>query len=293
MKRAVCLSWLLALAGLSACTYHVRESNVVIPRVGPAVDMAVLRERLPDYRIEEKRIAAEGADLYSLRFLRKDAVATVLYFGGNGYTVAKFAPHSAQAYAGVPVNFVLVDHRGYGGSTGTASLDALLADAVQVYDDLRGDAGLHGLPLVVHGHSLGSFMAGNVAARRKLDGLVLEGSVTTSEEWTAYLRSRQKWWARALVWRVVPEGALAGKGNRDVAAALDEPALFVAGEDDVTAPPRFAHALFDSAPLPGDRKRLLTVPGHDHMNAAQSPQFRDALAAFIAAIAAQTQAPAG
>lgn len=281
-KIARCLSLLLAIAGLSACTWHVREDNVVIPRATAAADLTALRAQLPRYRIEEARIAtADGAQLYSLRFLRDDAVATVLYFGGNGYTVAKWAGRTAKSYERTPVNFVLVDHRGYGASTGTASLDALMADAVSVYDGLRKDPELNALPLVVHGHSLGSFMAGRVAAERALDGLILESSVTSSEAWAEHLRSRQKWWARAVVRRVAPEGSLAGKGNRDVAAALDEPVLFVVGENDDTTPPKFARELFETAPQPVGRKRLLMVPGANHLNASDSQQFRDALTAFV------------
>lgn len=270
---------------LSACTWRIRESNLIIPRVAPTADMAALRARFPQYGIEERRIASHGAELYSLRFLRPDAVATVLYFGGNGYVVSDFAWYSEKAYDGVPVNFVLVDHRGYGASTGTPSIATLMDDAVAVYDQLHDDAELHGLPLVVHGHSLGSFMAGHVAAERRLDGLVLEGSVTTSEDWAVWLRSQQKLWARMLVRRVVPDATLAGKGNRDVALALDEPALFVAGENDGVTPPKFARALYDLDPMPAARKRLLIVPGHNHMNASDSAEFRSALADFVASIA--------
>lgn len=293
MMRSVFRSWpWLAALALSACTFHVRESNIVVPREAPPADLATLRGEFPQYRIQARRIAmADGAQLYSLRFLRPDAVATVLYFGGNGYVVSRFAPYSAKTYADTPVNFVLVDHRGYGASTGTASIEALFSDAVAVYDGLRQDPDLHGLPLLVHGHSLGSFMAGQVAAERKLDGLVLEASATTSEEWTAYLRSQQGPWVRMLVRQIVPDGNLAGLGNLDVAAALDEPALFVVGEDDETVPPRFSRALYAADPMPADRKRLLVVPGHGHGNASDSPEFRSALAQFVAQVVRDRQPP--
>lgn len=284
MPRPILRCTLLAgiLLSLSACTYRVREANIIIPRVAPAVDVAVLQAQFPQYRIEERRIAAaDGAQLYSLRFLRPDAVATVLYFGGNGYTISRFAPFSAKMYTGTPVDFVLVDHRGYGASSGTASVAALMDDAVTVYDGLRSDAELHGLPLIVHGHSLGSFMAGHVAAERKLDGLILEASATTSEDWTAYLRTQQKAWVRMLVRRVVPDGGLAGLGNLSVAKALDEPTLFVVGKDDDTVPPRFAEALYAADPMPAGSKRLLEVPDRNHTNAADSPEFRAALADLV------------
>ena len=103
----------MAIASLTACTYRVRDSNVVIPRVAPSADIDAFRQQLPQYHIDQSRIATpDGAELYSMRFLRSDAVATVLYFGGNGYTLARLAPHTVKTYMDARVNVVLVDHRG-------------------------------------------------------------------------------------------------------------------------------------------------------------------------------------
>lgn len=283
----------VVIACMSACTYQVRESNVVIARKASTADIDALRKQFPNYRIDQKYIVAQdGSELYSLRFLRSDAVATVLYFGGNGYTLAKWAPITARAYKEAPVNFVLVDHRGYGASTGTPTLDALMSDALRIYDGLVSDSEMNGLPLIVHGHSLGSFMAGHVAASRRVAGLILESSVTTTEDWTAHLRSKQSAWIRALIWRVKPDDSLAGKGNLGIASALDESVLFVVGANDDVTPPRFSRELFDAVPLSLDRKHLLIVPDKSHMNAWDSPEFRTALSAFVTQVVGeQGQSP--
>ncbi len=278
--------WLLvAIVSLNACTYRVRESNVIIPRVVPSADLLAFRQQIPQYRIDHSHIATDdGAKLYSLRFLRSDAVATILYFGGNGYTLAKSAPVTAHKYVGAPVNLVLVDHRGYGGSTGTPTMDNLMSDAIIAYDHTSDDPELGKLPLIVHGHSLGSFMAGHVAANRLLAGVILESSVTSTEEWTKHLRSKQSAWIRLLVRRVVPDGELAGKGNYGVISGLDEPVLFVVGENDDVTPPRFSKTLFDATPMDEGEKHLLIVPEGNHMNASDSPEFRAALSAFVALV---------
>lgn len=280
--------WLLiAVASATACTYHVRESNVVIARAAPAADIDALRKQLPNYIINQVRVTTpDGAELYSVRFLRSDAVATVLYFGGNGYTLARLAPTTMSIYRDAPVNIVLVDHRGYGGSTGVPTIDQLMSDAILMYEHTLNDAELMKVPLIVHGHSLGSFMAGHVAANRRLAGVVLESSVTSTEEWTAHLRSNQSGWIRLLVRRVVPEGRLAGQGNRDVASGLDDPVLFVVGADDDVTPPRFSQELFDSTPMLDGSKQLLIVPGKNHLNASDSPEFRAAFSMFVAKVAA-------
>lgn len=279
------LPLLLSALALAGCTFNVKESNIVFGRAAPVPDIALLRGANPGYRIEEERVrTGDGEELYSLRFMREDAIATVLYFGGNGYRVAQSGGRTTGVYRELPVNLVLVDHRGYGGSTGSASLSALMSDAVDVYDAVRADSSLGNLPVVVHGHSLGSFMAGGLADRRTLDALVLESTVTTAEAWTAYLRSQQSWWIRAVVWRVRPGETLRGLGNSGPVSRLDEPVLFIVGEDDDVTPPMFSRELYEMASVPAGDRRLLVVPGRDHTNAADSPDFKAAITAVLGRI---------
>src|SRR5690554_128268 len=276
------LPLLLAALLLAGCTFNVKESNIVFGGSVLVPDIAQMREANPGYRVEERRIrTGDGEELFSLRFIREDAVATVLYFGGNGYTIARQGGRTSGAYRDLPVNLVLVDHRGYGGSTGSASLPALMSDAVEVHDAVRADPTLGGLPLVVHGHSLGSFMAGAVADRRTLDGLVLESTVTTAEAWTAHLRSQQPWWIRAVVWRVRPGETLRGLGNAGPVSRLDEPVLFVVGEDDDVTPPKFSRELHEAVPVPPDRRQLLVASGRGHADATDTPEFRTAVAVLL------------
>lgn len=285
---ARCTAVALMAAALAGCTYRIRESNLVIPRVAPPADLAALRTAHPRLSFEAGSIeAAGGARLYTLAIRRPDAVATVLYFGGNGYTIGQSASRTQALYAELPVDLVLVDHRGYGASTGTPTIDLLMDDADLAYRTVRDDARFAGRPLIVHGHSLGSFMAGHVAAGHRLDGLVLEATAPTAEAWAAQLRSLQKPWIRAVVWRVKPTGALAGRGNASVAPKLDEPVIYVVGDRDTVTPPRFARELFDATPLPADGKALVVVPGATHLQAAASPEFRAAFSAMLARIPAQ------
>lgn len=288
------LALLPLLLALAACTYRVHESNIVIPRVAGAADIAALHREFPAYTIEERRIAAaDGVPLYGVVFRRPDAVATVVYFGGNGYTVAGWGSRTARVHLRHPVNLAIVDHRGYGASAGTPGIDSLFADALSVHDHVRDDAALGRVPVVLHGHSLGSFMAGHAAAHRRLGGLVLEGSVGRVEDWTTHLRSRQPLWQRMLVWRVVPAGALAGRGNAAHAAILDEPVIYLVGENDHVTPPAFSRALHDATPLPAGEKQLVVAARAGHMSAAESPEFADAFEALLRRISAPTDGTAG
>lgn len=275
-----CLGLLvLAASWLAGCTHRFEEGHLLRPQPAPATDLAALSEQYPGYRFEESRLPVAGqASLYLLQLHRDDARATVLYFGGNGYRIGLHAGHSLRAYQDVPVNLVLVDHRGYGGSTGVPTIAALKDDALAAYDHLHAEAMRTGQPLLVHGQSLGSFLAGHVADARTLDALVLESSVTTAEDWTAAMRARAGFWTRLMVRRIEVDTPLRGAGNLDVARRLDEPVLVVVGADDLTTAPAFSQALYDAAPLAAADKRLLVVPERGHNNATHSEAFAGQMA---------------
>lgn len=283
MLRARELAALTVIAlALAGCTYHINERNLVIPRAAPTADIEALRAARPGVSFDERWIdRPDGARLYMLTAYRPDAVATVLYFGGNGYAIGRNAASTLSMYAGLPVDVALVDHRGYGGSTGTPTLDNLMDDADAAYRALRADPRVAARPLLVHGHSLGSFMAGHVAAVEHVDGVVLEATAPTAEAWAAQLRSLQKPWVRAVVWRVKPTGALVGRGNASVAPKLDEPVLYLVGANDTITPPRFARELYDATPVAAADKQLVVVAGATHMTAAASPEFRAAFATLL------------
>lgn len=269
---------LLVVLALGACTHEIDESMLLYPHRGVAVDVGALAGQFPSHEVRREWITApDGTRLQALRFERPDAVAAVLYFGGNGYTIGNFAAATAEAYRGLPVDLVLVDHRGYGGSGGRAGVEALLDDALVVHRHAAERARDRGLPLVVHGHSLGSFLAGHVAAAHRLDGLVLESSVTTIEDWGGHFQSMQPWWMRLAVRRVEPAPALRGRGNAALMDRLDEPVLFLVGADDALTPARFTRALYAGARLPERCKRLVVVPGKGHDGATQSREFREAM----------------
>lgn len=267
---------LLVVLALGACTHQIDESMLLFPHRGAVLDVGALAERFPAYEVRLEWITAgDGTRLQVLHFERADAVAVVLYFGGNGYTIGNFASATAGAYRGLPVDLVLVDHRGYGGSGGRASVEALLDDALVVHRHAAERARERGLPLLVHGHSLGSFLAGHVAAAHRLDGLVLESSVTTVEDWGGHFQTMQPWWIRLAVRGVEPAPALRGRGNAGLMDRLDEPVLLVVGDEDALTPARFTRELYARARLPERCKRMVVVPGKGHDGATQSWEFRE------------------
>jgi alpha-beta hydrolase superfamily lysophospholipase len=114
-----------------------------------------------------------------------EARGTVLWLHGMAEHGARYAP-LAEALNAQGWHLYVPDHRGHGASVAEQELRGHFADQ-QGWDTVIGDVTLlintlrkqhPGLPLVLGGHSMGSFIALSVAERlgHQLDGLILCGS---------------------------------------------------------------------------------------------------------------------
>ena len=97
----------------------------------------------------------------------RDSSQALLYFGGNAEDVSVALPQFAAAFPGHAV--YVMHYRGYGGSTGSPSEQALVADALTLYDQLQTQHSA----ITVIGRSLGAGVAVQLAAQRKVAQLLL------------------------------------------------------------------------------------------------------------------------
>lgn len=276
MKRL----WLGAAALFlsSGCAVTVDESSLVHPVKAGALDPAALTGAGARYTPEQHWIARpDGARLHAVLLRQPGAKATILYFGGNGYAIGRFGSWSAGVFAPLGADLMIVDHRGYGLSTGTPGIATGEADGLAAFDYLRR---LGGGPIVVHGHSMGSFIAGHVAANRDAAAAVLESSATTTEEWVA---SRTGGVTGKLL-RVRIDDALKGRGNAQNVTRIQEPLLILVGGMDKTTPPILSQRLYQASPLPPDRKWLVLVPQAGHEKVMEGRVTHAAYARLLAGI---------
>ena len=156
-----------------------------------------------------------------------------MFFGGNGF----FLVHSVgyiQTLTAYPVNVFMFDCRGYGRSEGAPSVEKLKRDALDVLDYVRTNLGVAPDRLVIHGHSIGTFMALYAAQERTAAGVVLENPLTTTEEWADHLIP----WYLRLFLSLEPAEALQSEDNRARVKGLEAPLLVAGGADDVVTDPR-------------------------------------------------------
>lgn len=97
----------------------------------------------------------------------RESSQALRYFGGNAEDVSVAMPEFAAAFPGHAI--YLMHYRGYGGSSGKPSEQALVADALALFDKLQSKHSA----ITVIGRSLGSGVAVQLAAQRNVAQLML------------------------------------------------------------------------------------------------------------------------
>lgn len=218
----------------------------------------------------------DGVELYAWHITREPASKTVLYFGGQGFHLVLAREFVEDMLARVPVNLFLVDYRGYGRSGGKPSVAGLKADALQVYDRLAQNVDAD--EIVVHGHSMGSFVASYVAAERGVAGLVLESPVTEVEGWTKALVPG----LLRLFLKFDVDPALAAESNVARVGEVVSPTLFFVGSDDPITPPALAMELAEASAAKD--KKLVLIEGGNHNDLSGFEPFVASYADWVAAL---------
>ncbi|WP_412068995.1 alpha/beta hydrolase [Rubrivirga sp. IMCC43871] len=275
----------LALAASGCVTVAVGPEHVLHPRLdtdtsAPALDAAAVVNAVPGATVEPFDVATDSAVLAGWRVRHAapdDARPTVLYFGGNGFRISQLGLKKLVPLLRTGVDVVLIDHRGHGRSTGEASTHALKADALATFDAVAALVGPE--RVIVHGHSLGSFLASHVGAERATAGVVLENSATTTADYAA---SRFDLYPvfRPFV-RLEVSDALADEGSLAPVRRIDEPLLILAGALDARIPAWMSEELYAASPLAPGRKRLVVFETAGHNRVPFHPDFAAVYRAFV------------
>ncbi len=216
-------------------------------------------------------IPVSGGEAVGARFhegKRKGPV--ILFFHGNGEIAADY-DDLAPVYTTLGINFMIADYRGYGRSTGTPTVSAMLRDACDVFlyfRDWLSKSGFTG-PFAVMGRSLGSAPALEtaVAFQDRVDGLIIESGF-----------ARIIPLLRLIGVAPIPPGITEREDRLTLErmSAFRKPTLVIHAEYDHIIPFSDGEALF--AACPSEWKRFLKVPGANH-NDIFLKGFRSYLAA--------------
>ena len=235
---------LLAAVYLAACGYlFVFQRDYVFKPSGTLA--APAEEGLPGVEVITLS-AKDGTELTGWHQAAKPSLPTVLYFHGNAGNVSERSDRFRQI-VGSGFGFLAMSYRGYAGSGGSPNETALVSDGIEAFDWLaeRSDS------IVIHGESLGTGVAVEVAAARQPRALILEAPFTAALDIAA---ATYPW---------VPVGWLMRDPflSREHITQVHAPVLIIHGTADAVIPVEEGERLFAVAKEP---KELLVVEGATH-----------------------------
>jgi fermentation-respiration switch protein FrsA (DUF1100 family) len=183
------------------------------------------------------------------------ASKTGLFFHGNGYTLEYMLDSEIPALRGLGLNLLLVDYRGYGGSSPIRPNEStIFQDADAAFAHLTERRQIPAGKIVAVGRSIGSGPAVYLAERHAaIGGLILESPFTSIHDaarGVSYLR-------------IFPLSLMLRThfNNLSRIGSVRAPVFIATGSADTLTPPAMAERLFARANQP---KHLLIVPRADH-----------------------------
>ena len=182
--------------------------------------------------------------------------ANILFFHGNGEIVADYDA-LGPVYNQMGANFIAVDYRGYGRSTGIPTVTAMMRDCHLIFEFVQNWLKQNHFagPIILMGRSLGSASVLELAAAcgDSADGLVVESGFAYAAPLLRLLGIDLE----ALGFREEN-----GFGNIAKIKIYNKPTLIIHAEFDHIIPFSDGEALYDASPSPD--KAFLKIPGANH-----------------------------
>jgi len=251
--------------------------------VAVTVVVWLMQERLLFYpqSLLGKAVAPPGWSLETVRHTAHDGVVLagvlakppgakaplVIYYGGNAEEVTAYAGLAAETYGERAVLFM--NYRGYGESGGKPGERALVADALELYDWASRRPDIDPAHIALHGRSLGTGVAVQVAAARPAACVVLTSPFDSARE---VARRIYPWLPVGLLLRHPFDSAA-------LAPRISQPALFLMGDADDLIPMAHSERL---ASLWGGNAQRVVLAGFGHNDLSVTPRYTAAIREFLA-----------
>lgn len=200
---------------------------------------------------------------------RPGASLVTLFLHGNAgnltYRVANF-----ESIPAAGSSLLMIDYRGYGRSSGWPTEKGLYRDADASYDYLL-KRGYPAGRIVLHGESLGTAVAVDLAARRPCAGVILQAPFTSAHELAGTVLPVL---GPLLMWSFDTKAKI---------GLLHAPIFIIHGDRDELMPQRMGRALFAIAPEP----RIfwsVTGAGHNDLVETAGAEYTRRLREFYASL---------
>ncbi|WP_339507869.1 MULTISPECIES: alpha/beta hydrolase [unclassified Pseudomonas] len=228
---------------LCAALFFFQRSLIYFPQP-PAIESA-------DSRL---KLSMPDADIWVATRERVGPRA-LIYFGGNAEDVSRNLPAFAEAFPDYALFFL--HYRGFGGSGGSPSEEAIAEDALALFDQVSA----RHPQIAVVGRSLGSGVAVRLASERPAAQLILVTPYNSLEE----IAARQYPWV-PVKW-LLKDRFESGK----YAAHIRVPTLLLAASDDEVIPRASTERLLGY--FPKGVAVLKVVPDSGHNSISERRQY--------------------
>ena len=250
---------LVLAIGFPLLMYLVQDRLIFLPRPLPDAQRAAIANPPVESRFIQ---AADGTRLHAWHVRNAPDTRLMIYFGGNAEEVSWMLHEAGNRMPGM--SWLLVDYRGYGSSGGSPSEAALVADAVQWYDELNKTY----KTIHLFGRSLGSGVAVQLAAQRPVAGVILvapfDSMVEVGRHHYPFLPVR--WLLRHRF------------DSAAVAPKIQAPLLCVVAARDEIVPAARAKGLYDAW---GGPKRWVALEGAGHNSTDDNANYWPSILAFL------------
>lgn len=246
---------------ICAYLYVGQESLIFFPRPNDA-------QLLQQHAASRVEIPTSGATLEGWWIDNPQATtpAVILYFGGNAEDVLYTATTAPNFNAR---QMLVVNWRGYGGSTGKPGQKALYEDGLAIFD-YAIKRGIRPEHIVVMGRSLGSGVASMLAGTRPVGAAVL---ITPFDSLAAVAAKHYPYLpVRLLLRHPFP--------SVDWAKRTHAPALMLAAERDFVIPSAHAQKLFEAW---AGEKRIHVLAHTGHNDIEMHPDYYRLINEFLSA----------
>ncbi len=252
---AIIVGVAIALLAVFVALIWVFQENVAFqPERGPFPR----DEGVP--RVEFK--AADGQPLFA--YIVGDPQAApglVIAFHGNADLAVRQLDWAKEIHRRWNIAVMIPEYRGYMGLSGKPSYSGSQLDAEAAYQYAQTTMGIPDERLVLFGHSLGTAIAAELAARRQPASLVLQSPFTSARDMSKIVIGRRP---SDVTWKLISRLHFDTEAR---VASLDAPVSVSHGNRDRLIPPQMGKRVFAAAKLKG---AWMLVPEAAHNNVEQA-----------------------
>jgi hypothetical protein len=210
-----------------------------------------------DFRAEDLLIPVDEDVVAGGRFhAAGGSCPSILFFHGNGEIAADY-DDLGKLYTERDINFLPVDYRGYGRSSGRPTVSSMMKDCHVIFGYTRDwllKRGFTG-PLVVMGRSLGSASALEIARHyaSEIAALIIE---------SGFAHVGPLFELAGIHMETLGISEEDGFNHTEKISSFDKPTLIIHAENDHIIPFHEGQALFESCTSPD--KTMIVIPGANH-----------------------------